>query len=848
MDKFFSFRKAKSNIFSLLVVFVSSLAYMIVMDSIVFIMGINNIDIINDFIIPNIILVCINTLYLFLVTKNKLNMYYTINAAKENAALITNLIKRALKLLIIIIVLNMIISLIKTKIEFTTGNLQAIYTPIKFYLFIVTWLLPILSKKSIVKNLKSIESVYYSNMRNKINLSKENNLGKENNQNISKYMGLLKKKIQSYNIPSRIYDSNDLYSVIQSKDSKAAYSISFDVDGKTSTFKKSKRFIKKCTNDEKVRLLEIQIDKLKRKYFVDELNTISKIFSDKIPRYRSEYIDEKNVYSNKYNFINLAKEQGELSIISQFESLSSDVKSYINSRIQYIENEYSSAKLGYDGEYIVNKELERYSEEFINIKNKVFNLSKIDFIKDDYTMECDNILITRYGIFVLEVKNKGVYSIYKDNKGRAHSRYELLIEPEGRWVKIYNDGGKEVWEPNPVVQNRDHIIKIRDIINNRLGYTQDDEEYVEVKGIVVIANENLDFTNKSLDSVVRTKSIYSEITQKNERIYNKEQMMKFKEILESYSSSDHVATKYDLVDVFEEINDLDENITKFIENLNVESVYKDIKELELEYKNNQEDIESKILEMENNQVKKLNKQIKFNNKRIKFINPGFAAFVMLIITSFMIIKMQHNIALASQKKISTVSDNNVEYIERENGKIGANFESKEEFRKYNKENVIWLKETTESFGLIKNSILSEIRDNEFAFNYSYKEYKDDVYGPDPIGWVVYKGYIAGKNQYSHESIRVGSAKYSNGLDLIGKKKAYFSDEYIGIMYKVIQKYTDNEMSFEGFVQKLINADERRKEYNQVVTKLKFDFIEVYLYTDGIHMIFPGDYGLDHKYS
>ena len=148
MDKFFSFRKAKSNIFSLLVVFVSSLAYMIVMDSIVFIMGINNIDIINDFIIPNIILVCINTLYLFLVTKNKLNMYYTINAAKENAALITNLIKRALKLLIIIIVLNMIISLIKTKIEFTTGNLQAIYTPIKFYLFIVTWLLPILSKKA----------------------------------------------------------------------------------------------------------------------------------------------------------------------------------------------------------------------------------------------------------------------------------------------------------------------------------------------------------------------------------------------------------------------------------------------------------------------------------------------------------------------------------------------------------------------------------------------------------------------------------------------------------------------------------------------------------------------------
>lgn len=148
-------------------------------------------------------------------------------------------------------------------------------------------------------------------------------------------------------------------------------------------------------------------------------------------------------------------------------------------------NSLNTLKLGMEGEAIV--------DDTINIHKYITNISGLT-ISDDNSqrVECDNILITDKGIFILEVKNYG-----------TEGRFTLNIDVTGRWERVYNN--KSYVMDSPFAQNSRHIGIIKNILFER-------NIDVPVYGIVVIANDTVDIVNNSEHKVIRVGSLMDTIT------------------------------------------------------------------------------------------------------------------------------------------------------------------------------------------------------------------------------------------------------------------------------------------------------------------------------------------------
>ena len=77
---------------------------------------------------------------------------------------------------------------------------------------------------------------------------------------------------------------------------------------------------------------------------------------------------------------------------------------YFNQRFNYIDNDYKGCKVGIEGEERVNRTLSIH-KNIINLSNILLEI--LDNNNEIHSIENDNILLTRNGIFVLEVKNFG---------------------------------------------------------------------------------------------------------------------------------------------------------------------------------------------------------------------------------------------------------------------------------------------------------------------------------------------------------------------------------------------------------------------------------------------------------
>lgn len=259
--------------------------------------------------------------------------------------------------------------------------------------------------------------------------------------------------------------------------------------------------------------------------------------------------------------------------LSDLIKINFDINNYLTSRLNYLDSSKRIAESGYKGEKRVKEELDKYKGNFINIENKCFNFKYIDFIEENYTMECDNILVTQRGIFVIETKNKDENSVYIDEAtGDVYNKKVLHIESDGRWIIKNNDGSFKEWNRNPVEQNRDHIIKLEKIINHHLGYDRYDDEYIEIKGIIVIANKNIKIENdlKEIIDVCRPEAIYEHVMKypKNP-LFTKNMIQTIVEIIESYDEKIHKPTLYNLINVEKELTSLDNILNdSFANNIN----------------------------------------------------------------------------------------------------------------------------------------------------------------------------------------------------------------------------------------------------------------------------------------
>lgn len=176
--------------------------------------------------------------------------------------------------------------------------------------------------------------------------------------------------------------------------------------------------------------------------------------------------------------------------VEGIQQLTKDVLHYVKRRRQSLMPDYFGIRRGIEGEDAVNQELLPHMD--------IINLPNIRLELGDVSIENDNILLTRRGIFTLEVKNFG-----------TSGKFSIVIEADGRWLRRYEDGRVEVMK-NVTSQQMRHIGYLNQWVNQTLNRSLD--EFVEVKGFIVIANDEVSIVNRNprLD-VIRKSDIYAHL-------------------------------------------------------------------------------------------------------------------------------------------------------------------------------------------------------------------------------------------------------------------------------------------------------------------------------------------------
>lgn len=148
----------------------------------------------------------------------------------------------------------------------------------------------------------------------------------------------------------------------------------------------------------------------------------------------------------------------------------------IKDDIESVNKDFNILELGIRGEDKVDK--------ILNTHKYIKNLSNLVITDTDgQRVECDNLLVTEKGIFIVEVKNYG-----------SNGRFTLNIDNSGRWERVY--GSKSFVMDSPFAQNSRHIGIIKNILfEHNLN--------IPVYGVIVIANDTVDIINNSNNMVVR---------------------------------------------------------------------------------------------------------------------------------------------------------------------------------------------------------------------------------------------------------------------------------------------------------------------------------------------------------
>lgn len=104
---------------------------------------------------------------------------------------------------------------------------------------------------------------------------------------------------------------------------------------------------------------------------------------------------------------------------------------------------YYKKFIGMAGEFWVKKELKKLSDEYLVINDIMIKT------KDGSTHQIDHVVISKYGIFVIETKQYNGYI-----KGNDYDK---------RW--LIKNGKKKIYVNNPLHQNYGHVKSLEEILN-----------------------------------------------------------------------------------------------------------------------------------------------------------------------------------------------------------------------------------------------------------------------------------------------------------------------------------------------------------------------------------------------
>lgn len=288
------------------------------------------------------------------------------------------------------------------------------------------------------------------------------------------------------------------------------------------SYKAEKRTIL-VTNEERLIYYEEIENKITETLNLTRLSDIRDIINKK--QYKSDGEYKIRVYDDEKIF------QKDLEYFEDNRNFFNDLVDLTNQQYQDILMDYLATKRGIDGEAYVNRVLNDYYD-VINLEN--IRLEIEDKQGNIQSIENDNILITRQGIFILEVKNYG-----------SSGSYDLVIERDGRWLKRFPNGKLEAIS-NATGQNNRHVNYVSKLIND---YLQQDSS-IPVYGVVIIPNDSISIDNRDpLQDIYRASQIYQFIMSKDV-VLSQDEMEQIETLIKSRNLPPKSYPLIDQVDFF----------------------------------------------------------------------------------------------------------------------------------------------------------------------------------------------------------------------------------------------------------------------------------------------------------
>lgn len=227
--------------------------------------------------------------------------------------------------------------------------------------------------------------------------------------------------------------------------------------------------------------------------------------------------------------------------------------SYLEEKSNMYSMEHYSISVGLEGEKKVNEELSLYDDMLVNMPNVRFEVQGL-------SVETDNFVISPFGVFAIEVKNLG-----------SSGNFKIKIEKDGRWVKIFRNSSEVM--KNVTSQTYRHIGLNQKLINQelkKLGYS----DYIQIKPLIVMANENVEIINESDVPIVRISNIYHHIS-KFPKEMDEDIIFAIKKIVEDNMLP---SKKYEIEDIPNYIKDTAEYLKTSMSYY--DNIYKVLKEIE----------------------------------------------------------------------------------------------------------------------------------------------------------------------------------------------------------------------------------------------------------------------------
>lgn len=252
------------------------------------------------------------------------------------------------------------------------------------------------------------------------------------------------------------------------------------------------------------------------------------------------------------NFVKLGQT---LSFIGALYSYKATVEN--NKLAKCFNEEYPIISRGVEGELIVSDFASKMKERHPDMK---FFQNFRFYYADDSSAECDLLIITKGGVFCVEVKNYG-----------QDANYILEISANGTWYKRYGEHLHQI-DSDPFRQNHMHAEAIVQRFGKELAKLTDDGSIPPVYELVVVPN-NIEIHNDSMNKVLHIGGLQEFILTEAKKFDGD----KVDEVAETISKAAVPPIKYERID-FAKWNKEIERIRYYGNNCNWENIYRSLEQ------------------------------------------------------------------------------------------------------------------------------------------------------------------------------------------------------------------------------------------------------------------------------